>query len=489
MTEKDLLKKTLSGFAWLLGGTAAHSILRIVFVAILARLLSPDDFGLMASAMIIVKFSEVLAQMGIGPALVQREELNQKHMESAFTLTILIGGGLYALFLLLNPLLSVFFRMPELHDILNILCLVIPIRMLSQISYSMMQRKMLFKKLAGWDVVSYGLGYGAVGIILAYLDYGVYALVYAVLCQSIIYTIILFIISPHALKIKVHKKEAIELLRYGLGFTLSTIFNFLARTGDTIVVGRYLGKAELGLYDRSYVLMNIANNVIGKTIGRVMFPAFATIQNDEEKLSRAFSKALNVTFGVLLPLTPFLVIYAEEIVAILLGPQWGGAVLPFQLLAGFVSFRVAYKVTGTYLKGVGLVYYHSIVQFIYMLVVLGGSYLVKDMGIKAVAANVGLALALNFWIQILFINRKDKKAAISAMKAMLFALPMALIVTGSGLLLKSIPFLQSIHPILMLSAGGIVLLISVFIVYLAFKSIIPQDVLWLSRKFTKHRKK
>lgn len=451
--NSGFLSKILNGLIWVTGSTVANSALRVVFVGILARILTPADFGLMATGMLIIKFSEVVAQMGVGPALIQKKELSDHHLNAGFTLSLLFGVGLCGFFLLINPVLADFFKMKGLRRILDFLCFAIPVRMIAQVSYSMIQREMMFKKLATVDVISYLGGYGLFGIIFALNGYGVMSLVYAVIIQSALNSILLLFINPHKIKLTLNRVYVNELLSFGVSFTFGTIFNFFARNGDTIVISRYIGSAQLGIYDRAYVLMNVANNVVGKAIGTVMFSAFSQLQNEEENRNDLFIRSMALAFGLLLPVTAFTYIYAEEIVLVLLGNQWLSTVLPFRILCLFLVFRVVYKVCGSFLKGLGFVFAHSIMQFVYMVMIMLGSFLVKERGIEVIAVVVGLSLMLNFLFQLFFIEFKAKGLLKKVGLDFLSSLPLTAVLLVGLKFFRELVYTFNWAPVLAIIAG------------------------------------
>lgn len=484
MKNKSLSDKSISGFIWLLGNSSLQSILKIIFVAILARLLTPNEFGLMASAILVTRLTETVTHMGVGPALVQNRNLTEKHISSAFTFSTITGICVYFFFLLINPFIADFFNMPDLVNVLNILCIVIPIRLFTQVSYSSIQREFLFKKLAGWDALSYGVGYGAIGILLAYLGFGVYSLVVGVISQACIYSFALYYVSPHSLRFKIYKKELTELLKFGTGFSLAGIFNYLARNGDYIIVGRYLGSAQLGIYSRSYVLMDSVNSVLGRVINEVMFTSFSDIQNQKQKLRNALNKGFSLSFLLILPTSFFAFVYANELVFILLGNKWGQVVSPFRILVFAMLFRIGYKITGTLIRGIGRVFIHSFIQFIYMLNVVLGCYLVRDYGLNYVAFIVGIALFLNFAIQVCFLRwdgyLKFNDLSLNFIKAIPMALTVGLVSFGIKFLSDSI---FGIGPILSLTLSGTSILLILLAGYKIFgKHLYSEDGMWLINK-------
>lgn len=489
--NKNLFSNALRGFLWFTGATAVHSVLRLIFVATLARLLSPSDFGVMATAMLVVKFSEVILQMGVGPALVQKKDLTKKHLDSAITLTLIMGVGMYGLFLLFNPLIEEFFGMSGLKEILNLLCLIIPLRMFSQVSYSTLQRDFKFKKLAGWDVFSYAVGYGGLGILLAKLDFGVYALVYAATVQALLYTVILYFLNPHSLRFRIYKNETYELVNYGAGFTLASVFNYMGRNGDTFVVSKFLGELQLGFYDRAYTLMNVVNNVLGSTINKVMFPTFSSIQDNKGKIEQALSKSFNLSFGVLIPASFFCYMLADDIVLFLLGDKWSGSVAPFRILCFFFAFRVTGKISSVTMKGLGFIYQHAVSQFIYMGVVVLGGLMVIDSGITSMAWIVGLGITTVFLSHMLFLHIRGYKVFGKVLKGLLHAIPLSIIV-----IIVCWPFLKGTTltggtSLIRLTLSFIAVLALTSLLYLVgFRKVVSADIPLLMQKvFSTFRKK
>ena len=454
--SKSLAQKTKSGFTWLLSGSAVQAMMRVLFTAVLARLLTPADFGLLASAMIVIGFADLFSQMGIGPALVQTKELTEEKVSTAFTFSIGLGIGLVIFFLLINPLITLFFKMPSLLPILNVLVFLFPIRSFTQISFSLLQRKFEFKKLAGLDVISYTIGYGGVGISLAYIGYGVWALVYGVLAQSIIYSILLYWRKPHRLITGLNKNTLKELMAFGKGFTLANFFNYLAIKGDYLVVGKILGAESLGFYSRAYGLMNAPNNIVGKVINTVMFSNFSEIQGDREQLTKTIANSFELLFLFIIPVSGMSWLLAPEIVHVLLGEKWGAVILPFRILTIGMVFRLGYKVGGSFLRGVGRVNMHARIQFIYLFFVLIGSILGSNLyGIIGVAIAIDIALFINFVLLFIQVIKYTNYNWLSFSKVLVMPSILTIGLLVINVLIKDLLNDLEASPFLLLSSLGV----------------------------------
>ncbi|AKQ47423.1 hypothetical protein TH63_01645 [Rufibacter radiotolerans] len=365
-------------------------------LAVLARLVSPLEFGLVGVAVIVVDFSKMFTQMGVGPAIVQRQELENRHLTTGFTMSLGMGL-LFAVGLLLSaPLVASFFKMEGLTPILRAISCIFLIDSFTLIGHALMQREMRFKTLAAIEVSSYALGFGIAGIFLAYIGWGVWALVAAHLLQAVLNVIFLVIAQPFPKKPGFEKNAFMELLSFGGGMTMARIGNFLATQGDNLIVGRMLGAAALGIYGRAYQFMVMPAGLFGNALDKSLFPAMAKVQDDKQRLGRAYLTGVSLIALVSIPLSIEFVLLAPEIVLTLLGPKWTDVILPFQVLACSLLFRMSYKMSDSLARATGAVYKRAWRQVLYAATVGIGSYIGQFWGLSGVAWGVALALVLNF---------------------------------------------------------------------------------------------
>lgn len=391
-----LTGRTLDGLVWIFSSSSLQSALKIVVTAILARLLVPSEFGLMSAALVVIGFATMTSKLGVGQAIVQLPEIGQHHIRSGFTFSVGVGLIMTGFLWLTSPWIAALFRMPDLVDIFKIVIWLFPLQAVSSISSNLIQRDLNYRKMAGVHLVSYALGYGIVGITLAYLDFGVYALVWAALGQSLLSAIIYFKLQPHSIRPQFDWSALKELLFVGSGFTLGSVLNYMARKGDDFVVGRWLGEHGLGIYSRAYALMNASNSLVGNVINKVFFPAFSKIQDDTERLARAYRRSMSLVSFFMLPAGVACIILAPEIVLVLLGEQWTEVILPFQILAAGMVLRLGYKMAGTLVRGCGAVYRLAWIQAAYALAAVGGGWIGHHWGVPGVAWSTLVALGIQF---------------------------------------------------------------------------------------------
>lgn len=393
---RGMTERTLGGLFWAFLGTGSQAVLQILVLVVLARLLTPIDFGIVAAAMVVIGFSAIFSHLGVGPALVQRRELTPAHIRVGFVISILLGFAFAGLIWLLAPALAVFFQVETLTPVLRVLAWVFPIQGLATVAESLLQRELRFRALAVADVVSVAVGYGAVGIVLAVLDWGVWALVAAHLGQNVLRTLLLLLMQPHAKAPLLERRACAELLYFGGGFAAGRVSNYIALQGDHLIVGRWLGALALGLYSRAYHLMTGPVVLLGQVLDKVLFPAMAHVQDRRDRLADAYRRGVALIAIVIIPGSAVACILAPELIYILLGPDWHEVTLPFQILATAMLFRTSYKMSDSLSRATGAVYRRALRQTAYAALVILGAWIGHFWGLAGVAVGVVAAVAGNF---------------------------------------------------------------------------------------------
>lgn len=393
---RGLTHHALGGVMWLVSSSGVQSVIRVFVFALLARLLSPEDFGLVAAAATVIGLADLFSQLGVGPALVQLPDLTERHVKTAFSFSVLFGCLIGGLIWGISPFIASFFQMEQegLTSVLQVLSLVFPLHAISMVARNLLTRELKYKRLAGVDVLAYSVGFGVVGTALAWLDFGVWALVWGRLAQAAVEGVILFTLQPHSVRPYVHGRSLKELVHYGGGFTLSRVFNFFALQGDYMVVGRWLGPAALGFYNRAYLLMNMSDKILGNVLNVVLFPAFAKVQGDPQRLAHAYRRGAALSALLFLPISVAAVILAPELIAVILGPGWEAAIVPFQILAAGMVLRMGYKMSGIVVRGTGHIYDNAWRQAVYALCVVGGAWIGQHWGIVGVACSTLASLGV-----------------------------------------------------------------------------------------------
>ena len=396
LPKKNLTKTTLSAFGWQFTSLISQALLQLLVVAVLARLLTPDDFGVMGFAMIFVGFAALFSQMGVGPALIQRSEITPIHIRVGFTLSILLSLIFNILIIAIAPLASVLLRNDQVTAVLSVLSLNFLFSGFGVVAESLLKRNLRFKSQMWANVLSYMIGYAFFGITLAWLGYGVWALVWATLAQSLIKSVLLFLFYPHPILPSFARRETRELLFFGGGFTLAHFFNYCANQGDYFIVGRFMGSEPLGIYTRAYQLMMLPAKYFGQVLSAVMFPVMSKIQDKRQQLTKTYLASIAMVTLVCAPLSVLMVTTASEIVGVLLGPKWSNTVIPFQILAIGILARGSYKIDDALARALGVMYQRSMRDAIYAAAVVLGALIGLRWGLPGVAFGVLCAVVINY---------------------------------------------------------------------------------------------
>ena len=388
--------RAIGGFLWLFAGNGARSVLKIAVLAVLGRLLVPQDFGLVAAAGMVLWFALICSTLGVGPALVQRRTVEPAHVATAVTLSAAFGVAMAALVYLSAPLLAEALRLDGLVPVLRAFALVFPLTAIASPAEALLQRELRFRSIAAAELVSYLVGYGGIGVPMALFGFGVWSLVGAEYTKSIIKTGWFLWLAPRTLRLGFDRRAGRDLLGFGSGFTITGLSNYLAFEADNFVVARSLGAMALGLYSRAFELMLVPAVAIGIILEKVLLATMARVQDDPERLRRAYRRTTAALAMAVLPASVVTAVLAPEIVRVLLGPQWGGAVAPLQVLAVAMYFRVGYMVGQSVAAAAGAVYGAAWRNFLYAGLVALGAFAGRSWGLPGVAAGVTVAVAANF---------------------------------------------------------------------------------------------
>jgi PST family polysaccharide transporter len=389
---------------WTFSGTGVQVVVQLLAMMALGRLLKPAEFGLMGAATVVIAFSQIVSQIGVGPAIIQRHELRPIHVRVAVTLSFTLGLLLGALVWFGAPAIAGFYRMPELEPVLGAVAFLFPLDGLNTVAKSLLARQLRFRLYVALDAGSYILGYAAVGVSLAWLGFGVWALVIANLSQVTLRTVAMYLAARHPLRPSLDLRACRDLLSFGFGHSMAQIGMLLSQEGDKLVVGRWLGAAALGVYGRAYTLMVMPASAFGRIVNRVLFPVMAQVQDERARLANGYERALAIVALVSLPLSSFLWVVAPEFIPVILGPAWGGVVLPFRLFSVSLLFRMSSKISDACTKAAGVVYQRALIQFAYAALVVVAAIVGQRWGVGGVAVCVSIAMGIN-WLSMAQLGR------------------------------------------------------------------------------------
>ncbi|MCJ8163491.1 lipopolysaccharide biosynthesis protein [Pontibacter sp. E15-1] len=335
--SKEIASKAVSGLKWGSAATLANAVMQIGYTSAMARLLAPEAFGLVAIASVVLRFGSYFAHLGLSQAIIQKEELTKDNVRAAFTSSTLLGLAFLGLIWFLAPFATMFFdnasfQSEAVTPIVRIMAFSLLINGLSSTALSLSERNMRFKELSIVETTSYVISYLGVGVICAYLGFGVWSLVYATLTQTALVALGAYLIARHNV-IPLLKWEAYKpLFNYGSKMSVISFLEFLSQDMATILIGKTLGPYKLGIYDRAHRLVNLPMYMLTRTISRVIFPSFSKLQAETKKLAKAYISSTTLLAAIIIPTCFGLMVAAPEVVYILLGDQWGESIPVLQVL-------------------------------------------------------------------------------------------------------------------------------------------------------------
>jgi lipopolysaccharide exporter len=326
-----LSKSTFKGLQWTYGASLVGSLLQVGYTAAMGRLLSPADFGVLAIALVFLRFGQYFAQMGVGPALIQSPTMSGRRASTAFTMSVVLSTTVALIFVAIAGAARNLLDDPTVVPVVRVMAVGMVIGGIGTTAESLLRRELRFRRLATNQLLSFTIGYLLVGLSAAVLGAGVWSLVAAHLSQTTLNTILNIAARPHPIRGGWNRAEALQLVSFGGRVSIISFTEFLGMSLDTLVIGRVAGGAPLGQYNRAYLLVNLPLERLMQGVQSVLFPAFSQIQDERERLARVYRSALGVAAAVLIPTATGMAVAAAPLVRVVLGDQWtlAGEVLPF----------------------------------------------------------------------------------------------------------------------------------------------------------------
>jgi lipopolysaccharide exporter len=426
--QHGLGTRTLRGMAWAYSSYVGGRILILVSTAILARLLTPSDFGVVALAITFMALLDGLADLGLGPALViQPAENLYERAETAFVGSAVIGLFLSLVVAAFSPLVASFFHSPALQPIAAALGANFFLRSLGSTPYAITQKTLNFRARTIAEFVDVFVR-GSVGIGLALAGFGPWSLVIGYLVGTIALDATIWWLVDW----RPHFKPKLSHLREMLGFggkisAISVIATLIANI-DYVFIGRVLGAASLGLYTLGFRLPELIVLNLSVVAGEVLFPAYSAV--DRESLNHALLIAQRYTVMLALPLTVVLVTLAHPIVLGLFGDQWVGSIKAMQILAIYAFMVTVGIPAGTVFKATGRAGVLLTLAIVRLILVVGLIATLVNNGIDAVALVQASVASLAEIASLVLASRLLKISAASFWDSMWPSLVAAALMAG-----------------------------------------------------------
>lgn len=325
-------KRAISGVKWSTVSQFGRQETQLVTTIILARLLSPSDFGLVGMAMVVIGFIGIFKDLGTSAAIIQKKEPSAALLSSIFWVNVGFGALAMAVLFFGAPLWGLFYHEPRVNTILRVLSLTFFISGLSILQQALLEKSLEFKKLAKVEISSVGSG-AIIGIGMAFSGFGVWSLIFQSLTTVSVTTILLWLSSTWRPKWIFHWKEVKSVSSYSIHLIGANMFDYFATNADYLLIGRYLGAQDLGYYTLAYRILLFPLKNISRVIGRVMFPVYSSIQEDNAHFAKIYLKVANFIALISVPIMMGLLVLAQPFVLTVFGTKWHPVILLIMIFA------------------------------------------------------------------------------------------------------------------------------------------------------------
>ena len=407
------MKRRAPAFAtsirWQSVNVVSQVLLQLLFIMLLARLIDKADFGIMSIALVVVGFIEIFAQIGIGPSLIQRAELESRHIRAALHFSLVLGavffGGLYAT----APAIGAWFDSVLLTEVLRYIAWSFILSSVALVPRSLLIRQMEFKRLFIAAMVAMVLGNLCVGLGLAYAGYGIWAYVAALLSQNALLGVVYWIMRPEGMPTVWggwNGRDLGTMLRYGGQSTLFNWFNYASTKVDTLIVGEFNksaptandGWSSTGVYDRSAHLMSLPITILGKLGDSVLFSGMAAIQSDGKAMNQVITRGLGLIAWIIFPGSLALAWFSTEVSVLILGASYAEAGPVVRILFLGVAFRSLIKLADAVVRATDRLKPAILIKVLYLIGMSGTAWLAMSngLGIVGVAWAVTASTLVQF---------------------------------------------------------------------------------------------
>ena len=360
---ENLSQRAVRGGFWVFSLRIVQQLFGLARLLIIARILSPHDFGLMGIALLTMATLETFSQTGFQAALIQKKEDIRSYLDAAWTVLILRGFILFAILYLIAPYAATFFEAPEAKPIIQVIGISVLLQAFTNIGVIHFQKELEFNKEFIYQFAG-TLADFIVAVSAVLILGNVWALVFGLLAGNAARCFVSYLIHPYRPHLSSDIGKAKELFGFGKWIFGSSILVFLITQGDDIFVGKLLGVTALGFYQLAYRISNMPATEITHVISQVTFPAYSKLQDDLPKLREAYLKVLQFTAFLSFPIAGLIFVLAPDFTRIFLGEKWMPMVPAMQVLVFAGLVRSIAATSGAIFYGVGKVQLDTRLQII-----------------------------------------------------------------------------------------------------------------------------
>ncbi len=462
----SLREKAVKGVLWSAIQNWGSNLLSLVVLLVLARLLDAEAFGLVAMGFVFTGFMAVFLRQGFGQAIIQRDNLEAEHLDTAFWISVAAGVVLTAVGIAAADLVAALFREAELAPVVRWLSLSFLIGAFSNTQQAILQRRLAFKSLAIRSLVGSAAG-GCAGIVMALMGCGVWSLVGQSLTQSLVSVVVLWYASGWRPGFRVSSSHARDLFSFGLSIIGIELLNFVNRRLDHLLIGCFLGSVPLGYYTIAYALVLRTVQMLTQTVSPASLPTFSRLQHSPDQMRHAFLTATRMMSLLAFPVFLGMSVLAPELVVVLFGVKWAPSIPVMRVLAFIGILQSVLFFNGAVMLASGKPTWHLGLTLLNALVNVVAFIIVVRWGIVWVASAFvirGYLLSpLTVWVtnRIIGVGFGTYLSRYGA--SLVASLGMVAVVGGAGYSLTGVVSLQILLPLCIL-VGVVVYSLTVLLI-------------------------
>lgn len=390
---KDLKQKTIQGGLARLLAQGANFALRVGSLMILARLLGPEDYGLVGMVAAFTGVLSLFRDFGLSSAAIQRAEVSEEQISTLFWINVVVGAVLGLLTAAMAPAVAAFYHEPRLTAVTAVMALGFLFNAVGIQHSALLQRQMRFTMMAAISTVSLAVS-SAIAIAGAEAGYGYWALVAMTITLPLSATIGYWLATKWVPGRPRRHSEIHSMMRFGGAVTLNSLLAYLAYNAEKILIGRFWGADAIGIYGRAYQLINIPTDNLNTAVGEVAFSALSRVQNDRVRLKSYFLKGYSLVLGLTMPITIACALFPDDFIHVLLGSKWIEAAPIFRLLAPTILIFGIINPLGWLLFSLGMVGRSLKMALVFTPLIIGGYACGLAYGPKGVALAYSVAMAV-----------------------------------------------------------------------------------------------
>lgn len=380
------------GVFWLFIGNTGNQVLSFAFGIVLARLLAPEDFGMLVTLQVFTGLAGFIAGGGMGQALVRAKTASKEDYDIVFTLQLFIGCLIYGVFFAIAPWFAAWYETPLYADLLRVSALTFLLRPFVNLPSSILHREMRFKAQALVRIASLIIA-SAVSIGMAYAGYGVWSLVLGGICGSVGSLVILLTTTAWRPGLSTQLRRGRDIARYGFLVSANDIVGYLRQQSTNFILSRTAGAAAVGLFNKAHSLALIPHGTVTVSVYQVLFRALAQEQDNKDASRYLFLRSISLVTIYVTPLYVFAFWLAEPLISVVYGAKWLPAAAPLAILALAGPFRTISNMSGAVLSARNWIDKELIAQIIMTALIILTTLIAQPYGLNAIAAGlVGVSI-------------------------------------------------------------------------------------------------